>query len=460
LKTSRIKKLGTGIRFQRRDLRVIASCLLAICAYIHGVIIGYTPPALHLICITVIYLSSIPNRIIHPKNVLFGFHMLWYTFPVMYATRYSEFSFTSYEEILCYSMLITTYIVGYLTFHFTIREESKTKWLRYFEPVNKTSFSWLHLGFLMLTIGACILTLLMTGRGITDWLSDPGGSSQDREGAGVATILLIFTSGLAFSSAGHYLIKTKFKLIAGIFYLLFLTFVYLFHIGRGKLLTYLMYLFLVPLFNAKMKIKVLVPFVVLLFGSIGIATYIRAEEGTASNSKEAVEFALNYFDTYHALYKSVKYEEPELFSTTFMAFNKFRTPFGYTDDIYYTVSAKFTPVHFPGYGRRTTVQFPIETDLYLGTYYVLGVPFLILYFYMIAYFYNVAISTNSIAFKYVAAVLLLQLVSHLRGMLFDWTDLYNYPILFVSFYLLHHHEVSKRGINVKALPSQEELYRE
>jgi hypothetical protein len=54
----------------------------------------------------------------------------------------------------------------------------------------------------------------------------------------------------------------------------------------------------------------------------------------------------------------------------------------------------------------------------------------------------------------------LQLVSHLRGMLFDWTDLYNYPILFVSFYLLHHHEVSKRGINVKALPSQEELYRE
>lgn len=383
-----------------------------------------------------------PKYLFHPKNFLFGFYGLWYTIPIMLGTRYENYSFSNESVVLSYTMLITTFLVGFNVFHYIAKKASKPYKLLRIKP--GVPMIYAHISGIILIFIAIVLIGVMSQHGIIGWLKNPGLASQERGGSGPAIILLIFATGLTYVSGGFYLQKhRKLFIILLLFYLSLCFLSFLFYVGRGKLIMYIVFLFLVPFFKTKLKVKKVA---ILTFLAVGFALLASWLRGTAGTEKTTVyqkfQTSLNYFDTFDALNKLVKNESPSLFQTTFYAFNKFLTPYGFDRSLPYSLSIKYTPVYFPGYGTRTTVQFPIEADMYLSGWYILMIPLLIILFVIIAYLYRIAISTMNLGAIYVAVSVLFLMTSHLRGMLIEFYDFYMFPILLISYFLLNPYKKS------------------
>lgn len=371
---------------------------------------------------------------------MFAYHFIWYTIPLIIAPRYNEFTYRTEPEIYSFLMLLCTYMLGMFIFDkycYKIRDYS----IRPVAEINKMSVKTLSSLFFVLTITAGLLSAILSPVGLIGWLQDPGGSFATRDGSGVGTILLIFSSGVYLALGSYFIQKSKNKFLTGMWYFLIMAFLFVFMVGRAKLLTFTVFLFIIPFFKLKFKIKTALYIVVFTILTVGLASIVR---GTFNNENQsAYEIALNYFDTYDALYRSVKSESPSLGSTSFMAFRKLFTPFGYDANEPYTLSLKLTKIYFPGWANRSTVQFPVESDMYLSWWYIGGIPLLAIYFYIIALLYNKAYNFPTLGNLYVAVSMTIYLLSHLRGMLIDWTDLYYYPILFLSYYILNNKEISQ-----------------
>ncbi len=425
------------LKIKKQDFILLITSLLVVILYVIANIIKYTPPSLFLFSITALYLSAMPKYLFHPKNFLIGFYGLWYTIPVMFGKRYEDYSFSDDSVILCYTMLISTFLIGFIIFHFIARKTNNSYKLLVLSP--KIPMIYAHVFGILLIFVAIILIAVMSQHGLIGWLKNPGLASQERGGSGPAIILLIFATGLAYVSGGYYLQKyRKLFFVLLLFYLSLCFLTFLFYVGRGKLIMYIVFLFLIPFFRTRLKIITVLIFTFLALNFALIASWLRGTAGEGvSTFYEKFQTTLNYFDTFEALNILVENESPSLFQTTFYAFNKFLIPYGFDRSLPYSISIKYTPIYFPGYGTRTTVQFPIEADMYLSGWYILMIPLLIIFFLLIAYLYRVAISTMNIGMVYVSVSVLFLMISHLRGMIFEFYDFYMFPILLVSYFLLN-----------------------
>lgn len=427
-----------------KDIRLLGVSCLVLILYLHAFFQNYTPPIYFLISITAIYLSSPPEYIFHPKNVLFGYSFLWYTIPMMFAARYQDFSFREEPQVWAYCMLIMTFVIGYNTLHFTIKRRDEKFKVYTIKQINRISFKWTHIIFILLSLFSCYLTMALSQHGVVGWLKNPGAAFQTRGGAGIATILLIFTSGIALTSGGYYLKKQKHiydKFFLFIIYSLIIVIYLTCLLHRQRLLNFYILLFLSSLFFLKMKFRKVLFIGILALFSIYVASFIRAGD-ILSTAEGAFEFFFNYFDTYEALVISLKDIEPSFFGTSFMAFRKLFIGMGYDPNMPYSISQWLTPIYFPEFGERTTVQFPIETEMYLNGWYFCMIPVLLLYFWMVGYFYKYALQTKALGAMFVSLYMMLNMIGHLRGMFIEFPDFYNYPIMIISYFLLNkiHHK--------------------
>lgn len=421
---------------ENTDIRLLACSFFVIIFYIFNFFNSYTPPIFFLISITAIYLSAIPKYIFHPKNILFAYYFLWYTLPVMFATRYEEFSFRSKDEVLAYCMLTSSYLIGYLVLHFSIKgvKEYRTYSL---DVINAIPIKWVHYILVILSLLACFFTMALSPVGIIGWLKDPGHSFQEREGSGIATIFLIFTSGLVMTTSGYFLSKangTK-KYFLFFQYCILISIFLLCILHRQRIMQYFILMYITSLFYVKSKLGRVFLILILVFTSIFSISIVRSDG--FEDGGEVAKFFLNYFDTFDALVVSIRYVEPEVLGTSFMAFNKFFVGMGFDPNMPYSISQWLTPIYFPGWGDRSTVQFPIETEMYLNGYYIGMIPVLVLYFYFVGKLYKYAFYSGSLGGIYVSLYVMLEMIGHLRGMFVDFTDFYNYPIILFSYFILN-----------------------
>lgn len=224
-----------------------------------------------------------------------------------------------------------------------------------------------------------------------------------------------------------------------LFYLGIVAIILLFLQHRSRLLFYVILLTLHQSFFLRMKLKTILITGGLAFTSFMLATFMRASSMFDSLEKSFF-FILNYFDTYDMLVLSVRdFPQAVTFKTTFMAFNKFITPVGNSEGVYYHMSYWLTQKYFSdsGVGYRTSFQWPIETDMYISFAYVYGIPLIALYFFIVGYVYRLALTSRSLGAMYVSVVVNLHIFSHLRGALITFVDIYLIPLLFISYYLLN-----------------------
>jgi hypothetical protein len=427
------------MNFQARDLRLIVSSSVVIIAYIYYYLESYTPPELFLFSLLLIYFSAIPKYIFNPKNFLFGFYTVWYAFPPLFASRYSELTFQEDTSIQAYCMLISSFLIGFNTLHFC----SKGKTIRFttfsFEAINKIPFIVWHYVFVLTSLLSCVLVMVTSPYGIIGWLKNPGQAFQFRDGSGLMMILLIFSSGLACTTAGIILKRSKgIKKIVLLILFISMIGIYLICIlHRQRLINYLLLLFITTIFYLRAKMKYILPLFIFIIGSVLLSSYARMGDSVEAGTEDVLSIALNYFDTFEALQMSLKYEEPEWFGSSFMAFNKFKVGIGYDPNISYSISQELTPLYFPGWSKRATVQFPIETEMYLNGYYFGYIPILFLYFLFVGKIYKNAFIKGNLGMIYVSLYILFEMIGHLRGMFFTHTDFYTYPILILSYFLLN-----------------------
>lgn len=383
-----------------------------------------------IICVTVVFW---PSYLFSPRSVLFGYYGLWYVLPLLFGERYQNMNYPSETITLAAWMLYATLTISAVTLFASEQIiHRKVALVLSARPVGerlgpqhrlknpRTLMFLLLLGCLLAVAG-----LVQTTGGIQPWIDDPGQTFLRREGGGVFSILLMFSSMLFALVAGHIGRNSR-----GISTYIFasLVLIALSPFLGGKMQNFLSFFFLMAptVFESKPRGKLLI-WAFLLF----IATFlggIYARNFTWITPGELISYSLNYFSTFELLVISLKDFDPSWFNTVFLPFNKFLSPFGIREDVFYDMSAWLTSIYYPeNWEIRATEQWPIETDLYMSFYFVFGLPFVALYMLATQYAFSKAISVRSLGWIFVGCHMSFSLMSHLRGGLILWNDLYTYP---------------------------------
>jgi hypothetical protein len=397
-----------------------------------------------LFCISIVTTVVVfwPSYLFSPRSVLFGYYGLWYLVPLLFAEKYQSMVFPSESIALAAWMLYTTLTTSAFTLfaaermflgkHAVVLNSRLTR-EQFPSQDTRRKAKILMLLFLMGCLFA-VLGLVQATGGIQPWIDDPGKTFLNREGGGVFSILLMFSSMLFALVAGHIGWTTR-KVSVYLFASLLLIAISPF-LG-GKMQNFLSFFFLMApaAFESKARGKLLIWVLALFITTFFAGIYAR--NFTWITPSELISYSLNYFNTFELLVISLRDFDPSWFSTVFLPFNKFLSPFGIRDDVFYDMSAWLTSIYYPeSWAIRATEQWPIETDLYMSFYFVFGLPFLVLYMLISQYLFNKAVSMRSLGWIFVACHVSFNLMSHLRGGLILWNDLYTYPAYLVAFVML------------------------
>lgn len=280
----------------------------------------------------------------------------------------------------------------------------------------------------------CFFIVINSG-GFIYWMESPGQAFLNRAGTGIYVVLSHFFSIILSALVGYtaFVKKKHMSFVVFIFWLLITSPVH----GSKMQISLLLLISVIPLIK-DLKLFSLSALLlgVLLVCIFFLGLYFR------NNSWITIEtilsYGLNYFTALENLTISVRDFPPGLFNTFFLPFNKFLTPFGLSDPtMYYDMNHLLTDIYFPeNWAIRATEQWPVETDLYLNFYFVFGLPLFAFYLFFVGYFYGKARSLNTIGAWLVSLLLIVGLISHLRGSLYNHTDFYLYPMMVVFWFLL------------------------
>jgi hypothetical protein len=413
------------------------AALLVAALYAAAYFQSYTPPVMYAVCVLALYIAAPPKYLFSPRNFLAGYHMMFYAIPVMAAERYRNFDFGERAVVLSYLMLATSYIVSYLTLFHTETWLGGALWVQRFDPPAASSRrrSLAIAGLMIVVALVSAAGLIQVSGGVQHWLNDPGRAFLGREGGGVYYLGFILCLGIGSCALGVFSAQSRnlFMLIGCLLLIAACSPVIW---GKGRTFTMLAFAVLPWTFYASVMSRSTLYLISGLVASFSALTYLRNMSWMTAD--DFLGYSLNYFDTFEFLVLSVGDFEPSWFQTLFLPFNKLLTPFGLGDQTrFYDMSNWLTSVYLPHiWALRCTVQWPIETDLYLSLYYVFGVPLLMLYVAAHGLLFNLAVRTRSVGLIYISAYATFYLITHLRGSLIIWTDFYTYPYWVLSFLLL------------------------
>jgi len=408
-----------------------------------------------LFCLLMIatFLSYRPRYLFSPISVLYAYYALWYLLPLLFAERYRDLPYASRIVSLSAWMLYTTLTAGAISLALT---ETYLLNKKIFGTALRNLNSIVHKRgiqrarkIMLLSFMTCIFSLIglvsVTG-GIQPWIDEPGQTFLRREGGGLFSVLLIFGS-MFYALAAGYLVKLKPSI-----WMTFSAIVFLFLISPflgGKMQNFFsIFFFLAPsIFSSKARGAILFWMILLFVAIFFLGIYFRNLSWISVD--DLIGYSLNYFNTFEMLIISVADFEPSWFSTVFLPFNKFLSPFGIREDVFYDMSAWLTSIYFPeDWAIRATQQWPIETDFYMSFYFIGGIPLLIAFMIFLQVNFSKAISTRSLAFLFIGCHMSFNLMSHLRGGLIIWNDFYTYPMYIVAYFLFRNIFVPNNAVIV------------
>lgn len=384
-----------------------------------------------LIFSILIYICNRPKYILSPRNIVFGYYCLWFGFAPIFADRYSSINYNDVVVINANIFLFITYVVCMSVSMIIETKFEKKEYKRI--DVNKEAIGITAKGLILLGSGSLLFFLLYiinTG-GISHWLNNLDRAFLTREGAGVYYLgfILIFPLFL-------YFIRIKFpKSKTVLLYLIVLILVLSPFIGsKQKIIYCFLLIFTSYIIHSKMKLAsalyVMIPVVSLFV----LGNYFR--NSSWMKFDDILAYSFNYFDTYDSLllFLNNKHQPLEIISVI-LPLNKIYNFFTGKDE-FFDLSAYYTNLYFPDAWRiRATVQFPIEVDLYLSFGYWFGLLPLIFFIASYSIIFIKMLSSRKLVFGFIWFYLFFYLLSHLRGGLFLWTDIYVYPYL-IFVYLL------------------------
>ena len=374
-----------------------------------------------------------PRYVISPTSVVLGYYALWYVLAAYFAEIYSESDFSNQIYAYAYAMAFSAMSVALISIRFG--EELVEKLTKPTESHSKEyliGIPHLILFYFMATI--LVVAIVLSSGGFSKWILDPGDAFLNRGGSGVFVVLSHFFTFCLAISVGQYSFANKSKPTIAIF-IFWLVLTSPVH-GSKWFISVLFVLALMPWLRTVSTLS----FKSIYLGSAFVGIFFAGlyfRNSSWMTLDEAIPYALNYFTVVRNLVMSIEDYSPDLLATFLLPFNKFLTPFGLTDaSLYYDMNHMLTDKYFPtAWEIRATEQWPVETDLYLNFYFIFGLPLLALYFGVLGFLYKLAHNSQSVGVWAVSFLLIVSIISHLRGSLINHVDLYMYPMMVLIYFL-------------------------
>jgi hypothetical protein len=377
-----------------------------------------------------------PQRIVSPLSIIHGYYFVWFLLAPAFSELHSEDNFANSAHYVAYGMIFLTYVTAVFGAHSGERSTFRrlTQSRKVLKPTKTPPEFKLRVITAMLyaTSTSLVVAIVLASGGFAHWIEAPGDAFLNRQGSGVYVVLSHFATFCLAAVVGYqaYTSQRKLPLIVFIAWLAMTSPV---HGSKGLISTFLIISLTPWLRNLKFSGTASLVFVASLIFIFFFGLYLRNISWITP--EEAIPYALNYFTTLRNLILLLDDFKPDFLLTFFLPFNKFLTPFGLTDSsLYFDMNHLLTDKYFPtAWEIRATEQWPVEADLYLNFYFFFGLPLVFIYTYIIGRIYGQARISNNLGSWIVAMLLVVSIVSHLRGSLINHLDFYLYPMFFVIY---------------------------
>ena len=439
--------MWVSLELLRNGFAVGLAMLLGIGILICGYMLGISSMAIACILFATIAVVAPPRYLVSPLSIIHGYYFVWFLLAPAFSELHSEDNFSSGIHYLAYGMIFLTYATAVFGAR---RGERAAAWMR---PAtlsqaasNRGHDSALRLTtvFLYIVSTALIVMIVLASGGFAHWIEAPGDAFLNRQGSGVYVVLSHFAIFCLAALVGYHAYTAR-RITPLIVFLAWLAITSPVHGSKGLISLFLI-LSLTPwLRNMKFMGSASVVFVATLVFIFFFGLYLRNISWITP--EEAIPYALNYFTTLRNLIILIQDFQPDFLLTFFLPFNKFLTPLGLTDSsLYFDMNHMLTDKYFPtAWEIRATEQWPVETDLYLNFYFFFGLPLVFLYTYTVGLIYGRARVANNLGTWIVAMLLIVSIISHLRGSIYNHLDFYLYPMFYMIYTLLKHRSFNDRA---------------
>lgn len=414
---------------------------------------GYLLGASSLMVFCLLFLTVVtfapPRNLVSPLSIIHGYYFVWFLLAPAFSELHSEDNFASAAHYTAYGMIFLTHVTAVFGARSGERGACQNRTMA---PAAEQipAYPWrCDLALRYITLGLytsstlLVVAIVTNSGGFARWVEAPGEAFLNRQGSGVYVVLSHFSTFCLAALVGYraYMSKRKLPLI---FFIVWLALTSPVHGSKGLISLFLI-LSLTPwLRTLKFAGASSLIFVAALIFIFFFGLYLRNISWITP--QEAIPYALNYFTTLRNLILLFDDFRPDFLLTFFLPFNKFLTPFGLTDSsLYFDMNHMLTDRYFPtAWEIRATEQWPVEADLYLNFYFIFGLPLVFVYTYVIGRVYGRARITNNLGGWIVAMLLIVSIVSHLRGSIINHLDFYLYPMFFVIYALLRRRSFGDR----------------
>lgn len=421
------------INLGRRALVYVAGSLLIYATYWAGL------PTFPVFCLlfAVTLLTMLPKQAVSPLTFLHVYYGVFYVVAPLFAQRYEgmlhlpEYSLSFAFAYSVYGLCTLAVALGET---YVARSAAVSRWADDIRTGRQPSdFSLiLAIGVLYMLATLAVALIVHFGGGLAYWLRAPGDAFLNRGGTGLFVIMSHFSSIALAAVTGYYAYRQG-KIWPMVMFFVWVAITSPVHgsklqIGLLVIIALLPWIRNVRLFQARS-----IFLGVALVGIFLLGLYFRNLSWISASTM--VPYALNYFTALENLAVSVRDLQPNFMLTFFMPFVKFMTPFGLAaPDMYFDMNHYLTDIYLPSaWAIRATEQWPVETDLYLNFYFFGGLPLIAMFLILHGMIIGLARKTDSMGAWVAAGLIIILMMSHFRGSMYNHTDFYMYPYVLCLF---------------------------
>jgi hypothetical protein len=418
---------------------LVAGALVMCTAYVLGL---PTSPLFVVLFLAILAIAP-PAYAVSPLTMIYFYYGLWFVIAPSISNSYAGRTLDLEEYRLAFCFAFCTFATAVLAARLGTqsglrhRRSHEARTL-YNAPQTAPRLAQISLPTVIVLVAVAstvfVYLIVAASGGLERWMSAPGDAFLGRQGSGVFVVASHFSSQVLAALVGYYAYTRRvvWPLAAFIAWLALTSPVH----GSKMQISLLLLLMLLPWLRAMPLVSFGAAAVFAgVTASILIGFQLRGFD--FSDSSRLVGYFV-YFSALENLATSLRDFDPDFLLTFFLPFNKLLTPVGLSDPkLYFDMNHLLTDIYLPhNWAMRATEQWPVETDLYLNFYFFGGLPLVFGYFFLCGWIEGVSRRDQCLGAYFVVIMTTVQILSHLRGSLYNHIDFYMVPYLIISYFLL------------------------
>jgi hypothetical protein len=418
---------------------VVAAALVMCTAYL----LGLPTSPLFVVLFLALLACAPPTYAVSPLTMIYFYYGLWFVIAPRISNAYAGHTLDLVEYRLAFCFAFCTFATAVLAARLgtqsgVSQRRSHEPQTRHDAPRTARHLPQISLPTVIVLVAVAstvfVYWIVAASGGLQRWISAPGDAFLGRQGSGVFVVASHFCSQIFAALVGYYAYTRRviWPLAAFIAWLALTSPVH----GSKMQISLLLLLMLLPWLRSLPLVS---------FGAAAVFAGVTASiligfqlRGFDFSDSSRLVGYFAYFSALENLAMSLRDFDPDFLLTFFLPFNKLFSPVGLSDPkLYFDMNHLLTDIYLPHtWAIRATEQWPVETDLYLNFYFFGGLPLVFGYFFLCGWIDGISRRDQCLGAYFVVIMTTVQILSHLRGSLYNHIDFYMVPYLIISYFLL------------------------